>query len=71
MNAISSERLRKRGSTYIPALGYRILTPLYDVVSRTFLPEQAFKRTLIEQAAINRGDRASTSAVARERWRSS
>lgn len=48
MIAISSASCEKRGDTHVPALGYRILTPLYDVVSRTFLPEQAF------QTAINR-----------------
>lgn len=41
----------------IPALGYRALTPLYDVVVRATTRERRFKRALIEQAALAPGQR--------------
>lgn len=37
---------------YVPALGFRFLTPLYDPLVRLTLREEEFKRRLIEQAQI-------------------
>jgi len=42
---------------FVPALGYRWLTPLYDVVVRVTTRERRFKRALIEQAGIRPGQR--------------
>lgn len=42
---------------YIPALAYRWLTPLYDPVVRFSTRESAFKKALIEQAALLPGQR--------------
>lgn len=41
----------------MPALGFRLLTPLYDVVAGATTRERAFKRALIEQAGIRSGHR--------------
>jgi ubiquinone/menaquinone biosynthesis C-methylase UbiE len=41
---------------YVPALGYRWLTSLYDAVVAMTTREHAFKSALIEQAAIQPGD---------------
>lgn len=43
-----------RRDDYIPALSYDGLTPLYDALIRWTMPEQTFKRRLIEQARITR-----------------
>ena len=43
--------------TYIPALRYRWLTPLYDPVMRWFMRESTFKRRLVEQAQVGKGHR--------------
>ncbi len=41
---------------YVPALGFRWLTPYYDALVGLTTREQAFKRALIEQARIASGD---------------
>jgi SAM-dependent methyltransferase len=43
--------------TYIPALGHRWLTPLFDPVVRWLLPEDRLKRQLIQQAQLQPGQR--------------
>lgn len=42
---------------YVPALGYRWLTPLYDVVVRATTRERHFKQALIRQARFAPGQR--------------
>jgi SAM-dependent methyltransferase len=42
---------------YIPALGHRWLTPLFDPLLRWALPEATLKRRLIQQANIQPGQR--------------
>jgi len=42
-------------SRYVPALGFRWLTPAYDVVVRTTTRERTFKSALIEQANFEPG----------------
>ena len=42
---------------YIPALGYRWLTGLYDPVVRLTTRESTFKPALIEQAQLQAGER--------------
>lgn len=44
--------MRKKTDTYIPALSYDWLTPLYDSLIGWTMPEYAFKLRLIEQARI-------------------
>lgn len=45
------------GASYVPALGYRWLTPLYDPLLRLTLREEEFKQRLIEEARIEPGQR--------------
>ncbi|HEY8461158.1 MAG TPA: alpha/beta fold hydrolase [Blastocatellia bacterium] len=42
---------------YIPAMGFDLLTPLYDSFVKWFMPESRFKKHLIEQANIRPGQR--------------
>jgi ubiquinone/menaquinone biosynthesis C-methylase UbiE len=42
----------KTQQTYIPALRYRFLTPLYDFVLRRLMQEERFKRILVQEASI-------------------
>src|SRR5215216_7521399 len=42
---------------YKPALSYDWLTPLYDSLIRLTMPETKFKRQLIDQARIEKGQR--------------
>ena len=42
---------------YIPAMGFDLLTPLYDSFVKWFMPESKFKKHLIEQARIRSGQR--------------
>ncbi|OGT27462.1 MAG: hypothetical protein A2Z17_01860 [Gammaproteobacteria bacterium RBG_16_66_13] len=42
---------------YIPALGLRVLTPLYDPLLRWAMREETFKRRLIALADLGGGDR--------------
>lgn len=48
--------MTKETTAYVPALGYRWLTRLYDPLVR-LLKEDKFKRLLVEQAAVKPGDR--------------
>jgi ubiquinone/menaquinone biosynthesis C-methylase UbiE len=41
--------------SYVPALGYRWLTPLYDSVVRATTRERLFKQALLDQAALAPG----------------
>ena len=47
----------QKTSPVIPALGYRWLTPWYDRLLGWTMPESAFKRRLLEQAQIGKGNR--------------
>lgn len=49
--------MQKHKDDYIPALSYDRLTPLYDLLIRWTMPEQSFKRRLIEQSRIMRNHR--------------
>jgi len=40
---------------YVPALGFRALTPLYDAVVRATTRERTFKRALLDQAGLADG----------------
>ncbi len=42
---------------YVPALGYRVLTPLYDAVVGATTRERSFKEALIRQACFEPGQR--------------
>lgn len=44
-------------ATYIPALKYGWLTPLYDPLLRWVVRESTFKRHLVEEARIKKGQR--------------
>lgn len=44
-----------RESRYVPALGFRCLTPAYDAVVAVTTRERRFKQALIEQAALAPG----------------
>lgn len=54
-------------SKYIPALGIRALTPLYDPLMRYVMREATLKRRLVEQAAIQERHRFWTSAAGQAR----
>jgi len=41
---------------YVPALGFDLLTPLYDPILRFLLREHELKQRLVDQAAIRPGD---------------
>lgn len=41
--------------SFVPALGYRWLTPAYDAVVRLTTRERAFKQALLDQAALQPG----------------
>jgi SAM-dependent methyltransferase len=45
----------ERTETYVPALAYRFLTPLYDPLLQVTTRERRFKEALIEQASIEDG----------------
>jgi ubiquinone/menaquinone biosynthesis C-methylase UbiE len=47
----------EKPDTYLPALSYDLLTPLYDSLIRLTMPERAFKRRLVEQARVRDGQR--------------
>ncbi len=58
------ERIREGGCvgapierTYVPALGFGVLTRLYDPMLRATLREATFKGALVAQAAVTRGMR--------------
>jgi ubiquinone/menaquinone biosynthesis C-methylase UbiE len=52
-----NEPMEKKSDKYIPALGYDRLTPLYDSLLRWTMPESTFKRRLVGQSQIQRGQR--------------
>jgi len=54
MHRTQKGRLGAQG--YVPALGFDLLTPLYDPFLRFFMREQTLKQRLVEQAAIRPGD---------------
>jgi ubiquinone/menaquinone biosynthesis C-methylase UbiE len=43
--------------SYVPALGFHVLTPAYDAVVRLTTRERTFKSALIQQAGISNGQR--------------
>jgi SAM-dependent methyltransferase len=43
--------------SFVPALGYHVLTPLYDVVVGATTRERSFKEALIQQASLAPGQR--------------
>ena len=47
--------MKTHDPAYIPALNVRVLTPLYDPLSKWIMQEERFKRRLIEQAALQPG----------------
>jgi ubiquinone/menaquinone biosynthesis C-methylase UbiE len=47
----------KQEPSYIPALSYDRLTPLYDILIRWTMPESRFKRQLVAEAKIKNDDR--------------
>ena len=47
--------MTKTRSPYIPALSFRLLTPIYDPLLRWGMREETFKRRLIERADIQAG----------------
>lgn len=47
----------KRPAGYIPALSYRLLTPLYDVLLRLIMRDAEIKTRLVHQANITNGQR--------------
>ena len=49
--------MREKSSSFIPALSYGWLTPLYDVAIRWTMPETRFKRQLVAEAKIMSDDR--------------
>ena len=49
--------MKPSSTSYIPALGYRWLTRLYDPVVRLTTREATFKRALLQQASLRAGHR--------------
>ena len=49
--------MNAKSKSYIPALSYDRLTPLYDPLVGTLLRDSVFKRRLVEQAHITAGQR--------------
>lgn len=47
--------MMERTNGFTPALGFHVLTPLYDRVVTPTTREQTFKNALLEQAAIEAG----------------
>ena len=48
----------KNSQSYIPALRFNVLTSLYDPLIRWFMPEEQFKRRLLQEARIKPGFQA-------------
>jgi len=44
-------------SKYVPALSFRVLTPLYDTFFKLTMREEMFKRCLVQEAVIQPGQR--------------
>ena len=51
----SSNAPKAEGDAFLPALRFRVLTPLFDAVVRTTMREETFKRSLIGQAMLQPG----------------
>ena len=49
--------MKQHESKYIPALSFRVLTPLYDSFFKVTMREELFKRQLITEAEIQSGQR--------------
>ena len=47
--------MKQHESKYIPALSFKILTPLYDTFFKLTMREEIFKRRLIKEAGIRAG----------------
>jgi ubiquinone/menaquinone biosynthesis C-methylase UbiE len=58
MTARKREAVRAQGAEadFIPALGFRRLTPLFDFVAAVAVRDRALKRQVLEQAAIAEGE---------------
>ena len=54
---VEVERPEPNSDDFVPALGLRILTPLFDPPVRLFMRERLFKGRLVEQMAIQPGQR--------------
>ena len=54
---MSTPDSRSTGTPYVPALGYRLLTPLYDRLLRLTMREEEFKSALIREARVSAGNR--------------
>lgn len=54
---VDTKARKDHGRRYVPALDYGWLTPFYDVTMRLIMREGKFKRRLVEQAQITRGQR--------------
>lgn len=54
---MSTPDARSTGTPYVPALGYRLLTPLYDRLLRLTMREEEFKSALIREARVSAGHR--------------
>lgn len=48
---------RREANSYIPALGFHRLTPVYDLLLHWTMRESIFKAKLIEEASLQRGHR--------------
>lgn len=57
MSDFEVSRNKASANSYVPALGYRLLTPLYDRLLRLTLREDEFKGALIAEARVRPGDR--------------
>ena len=53
--------------SYVPALGLRSLTPIYDSVVAWTTRETYFKGLLLQQAGVSQGDGGSTKALEKMR----
>lgn len=51
------EVMNNKSTKYIPAVSFDWLTPMYDPIMQLFMPEKAFKRSLIEQMRIEKNHR--------------
>ena len=51
------KRRKPKSDEFVPALGLRVLTPLFDPLVRILMRERRFKSRLVEQMAIQPGHR--------------
>jgi hypothetical protein len=68
-DASFDERAQPRAPRFVPALGFKALTPLYDGVVKATTREGLFKQTLIAQANIQPGQHVLDLRAAPARWR--